>query len=389
MTNNIIDVDKEFCCIDDDSHPSGNPQHLNSQGVKIPHQHTDYDTYGISDVIDRATWVMLDEQTRNNIRVYATAKNRPSSIDKNLWDELSSNDRAHVIEKKNIMKSEIERPEEICASTWSKLNINTKSAIVDKLHNLRPPGFDSTLWKSLSDLTRKSITDDLYGHDANIDSEKNPKLSHQIFRFINKRIDNCFRQDLSSTYRWWLLRLTTHSRVVTFFFSGVHVIEDPDAGIGAMVLVCALILTIPFGTFSYVNPQFLSNLSTALLACPDEKSYSGESYGQIHDRMTASLSACMYFSLMGLIISSVYYVFKPLPGKGIDRWCRLQGRILMLSLFIVTAAAISSLMSLGLYLLEYSSQESIDICTFHANPSYETGIAGIVLSFVIALACMW
>ena len=94
-------------------------------------------------------------------------------------------------------------------------------------------------------------------------------------------------------------------------------------------------------------------------------------------------------SLMGLIISSVYYVFKPLPGKKIDHWCRLQGRALILSLFLVTAAAISSLMALGLYLLEYSSLESIDICFFHANPSYETGITGIVLSFILALACMW
>ena len=31
-------------------------------------------------------------------------------------------------------------------------------------------------------------------------------------------------------------------------------------------------------------------------SCPNYKSYSGESYGQLHNRIISSLSACMYFS---------------------------------------------------------------------------------------------
>ena len=294
-----------------------------------------------------------------------------------------------LLPQKNILKLEIERPEEVCFNTWSKLNMNTQSAIIDKLHNIRPSGFDSTLWDSLNDLTKKSITDDLHGYKTKNESEKDLKFQNQLFGSFNRIIDDFLHKGLSPRSRWWILRVTSRSRVLTFFFSGVHVIEDPDSGIGAMVLVCALILTIPFSTFSYINAGWLLSLQTAVESCSNKKSYSGESYGQIHDRMISSLSACMYFSLMGLIISSVYYVFKPLPGKEIDHWCRLQGRALILSLFLVTAAAISSLLSLGLYLLEYSSLESIDICFFHANPSYETGITGIVLSFLLALACMW
>ena len=381
----ITEADLEVCL----GNVKGNLHPADDQQARHSHKHTNYDHHGISNVIDRATWISLDQQTKNNIRDYVDAKNPPNSVDKHLWAELSPDDKAHVIEKKSTQKSTLERPEEICDNTWSKLNINTKIAIIDKLHNLRPPGFDSTLWMSLSDLTKKSITDDLYGHTVKSQSEKTLKLQSHFFGCITSKIDTYLYNHLSTTHRWWLLRVTSRSRVLTFFFSGIHVIEDPDSGIGAMVLVCALILTIPFSTFSYLNAEWLSSLETAVNSCSNQRSYSGESYGQIHDRMISSLSACMYFSLMGLIISSVYYVFKPLPGKEIDHWCRLQGRVLMLSLFMVTAAAISSLMSLGLYLLEYSSLQPIDICSFHANPSFETGIIGIVLSFVIAVACMW
>ena len=385
MAGKVMDTNGEACFYD----VNGVSYNSDDQLRKILHKHGDYDISGLSKVIDRATWIGLDDSTKRNIRDYVAAKNRPSNIDKNLWAALSSYDKAHIIEQKNILKLKIERPEEVCFNTWSKLNMNTQSAIIDKLHNIRPSGFDSTLWDSLNDLTKKSITDDLHGYKTKNESEKDLKFQNQLFGSFHRIIDDFLHKGLSPRSRWWILRVTSRPRVLTFFFSGVHVIEDPDSGIGAMVLVCALILTIPFSTFSYINAGWLLSLQTAVESCSNKKSYSGESYGQIHDRMISSLSACMYFSLMGLIISSVYYVFKPLPGKEIDHWCRLQGRALILSLFLVTAAAISSLLSLGLYLLEYSSLESIDICFFHANPSYETGITGIVLSFLLALACMW
>ena len=248
-----MDTNAEACIYD----VNGVSYNSDDQRRKILHKHGDYDISGLSDVIDRATWIVLDESTKRNIRDSVTAKNRPSNIDENLWSALSSYDKAHRIERKNIQKSEIERPEQVCANILSKLNINIQSAIVDKLHNIRPSGFDSTLWESLNDLTKKSITDDLHGHKTKNEIEKGLKFKGQLFGSFNRIIDDYLYNRLSPKSRWWILRLISRPRVLTFFFGGFHVIEDPDSGIGAMVLVCALILTIPFSTFSYINAGLL------------------------------------------------------------------------------------------------------------------------------------
>ena len=353
------------------------------------HKFSDFNEVGISDVIDKAIWLQLGERTKNNIRKFVEAKNRPCTIDSDLWAELDSEDKAIIIQKNNGQKNELERPEEINGSTWERLNDTTRKAIVDRLYILRPPGFDSTLWDGMSDMTKKCIADDLFDTLEVAESKKKEIYRRQSLGFINGRIDNYVNNEASSTARWWLLRMTVRSRVVTFFFSGVHVIEDPDAGIGAMVLVCALILTIPFGVLSFINDTYLTNLKAAIEGCSHMTSQSGESFHLVRNRINISLSACMYFSMMGLIISSVYYVFKPLPGKEIDRWCRLQGRILIMSLFLVTGAATSALMTLGLYLLEYSLTLFSDTCTYSVGPLYYPGIAGLASSFALAVACMW
>lgn len=353
------------------------------------HRLSDYDEIGISDVIDKAIWVQLGERTKNNIRNFVAAKNRPNTIDSELWAELDSEDKAIIIQKNYGRTAELERPEEINSDTWDRLNNNTRKAIIGRLYILRPPGFDAVLWENISDLAKKCITDDLCETKHLDVSEKLDMFKRQSLGFINGKIDNFINNETSSAARWWLLRMTVNSRVLTFFFSEVHVIEDPDAGIGAMVLVCALILTIPFSAFSFINDSFLSALKSAIEACPNQKSHSGESFDFIHHRMNISLTACMYFSMMGLIISSVYYVFKPLPGKEIDRWCRCQGRVLIMSLFCVTGAAIAALMTLGLYLIEYSLVRLDESCTYSVDALYFPGIAGLAVSFFIALACMW
>ena len=201
MAGKVMDTNGEACFYD----VNGVSYNSDDQLRKILHKHGDYDISGLSKVIDRATWIGLDDSTKRNIRDYVAAKNRPSNIDKNLWAALSSYDKAHIIEQKNILKLEIERPEEVCFNTWSKLNMNTQSAIIDKLHNIRPSGFDSTLWDSLNDLTKKSITDDLHGYKTKNESEKDLKFQNQLFGSFNRIIDDFLHKGLSPRSRWWIL----------------------------------------------------------------------------------------------------------------------------------------------------------------------------------------
>lgn len=375
---------------------------LNTAEIEETHDDlTSFDTDGCCDVIDREIWNHLTERTQSNIKQIVKKKIRPDGIDIDLWAELSSEDKDDIIENAGKHGTELDQPEEIDITTWKKLTPSTRNAIMDKMYTLRPKGFDPSLWDSLNDVTKQHITNDirLYARrsvaeikEEYLSSSKgwiSGWVSWRLYRWMTREPFSREKLPQKSFVRWWIQRLTINSRVLTFFLSDTHVIEDPDAGIGAMVLVCALILTIPFSLFSFLNESYFSGLQTNIGSCVGMVSHSNETYGTVHARITTSLSVCMFFSMMGLIISSVYFVFKPLPGKEMARWCRSQGRVLIASLFLVTSLSIAGLMALGVYFLKYVTVLDNDVCVKSQASYFVPGIAGLVIAFFMSLVCMW
>lgn len=355
-----------------------------------------YKKFAISDVVDQDIWEALNDSTRNNIATVVLAKLKPDGIESSLWTELSNFDKLHIINSKLTSQTQCGRPDEVSSKTWSKFSTRTKIEVHGKLYCLRPPGFDFHLWKGLGEQTQQHVLSDLNRHGSRSHVEMRMEykkssyccLPWQIYHWITREPpgDNLLAKQ--SNIRWWLQRVTIKSRILTFFAMQSHIIEDPDTGIGAMVLVCALILTIPFGAFSYLNDNYLTSLQDSLTKCVDGRSFSGQNFDSIKNLITKSLSACIFCSIMGLILSSVYYVFKPLPGKDLELWCRNQGRILIASLFVVTALDIAGLMALGYCLLGYSSIQFADICTYDGSQIFKSGVYGVVVSFVVAVGCM-
>jgi hypothetical protein len=357
---------------------------------------TSYKKFAISDVMDQDIWEALNDSTKNNITTVVLAKLKPDGIENSLWVELSHFDKLNIINSKLSSRAQCGRPDEVSSKTWSKFSTRTKIEVHGKLHCLRPPGFDLDLWKGLGEQTQRHVSNDLIRHSSRSRVEMRMEykkssyccLPFQIYHWITQEPpgDNLLAKQ--GHLRWWLQRVTIKSRILTFFAMQSHIIEDPDTGIGAMVLVCALILTIPFGAFSYLNDNYLTALQNSLLKCDNAKSFSGQNFESIKNLINKSLSACIFCSIMGLILSSVYYVFKPLPGKDLELWCRNQGRILIASLFIVTALDIAGLMALGYCLLGYSSVQLANICTYDSSPIFKSGVYGVIVSFVVAVGCM-
>lgn len=355
-----------------------------------------YKKFAISDVVDQDIWDELNNVTKNNIAAVVLAKFKPDCIDDSLWVELSPYDKLNIINAKLSSRFQHGRPDEVSSKTWTKFSTRTKIEVHGKLHCLRPSGFDVDLWKGLTEQTKQHVSTDLNRYSSRSDVEMRREykkssyccLPFEIYHWITREPpgDNLLAKQ--GHIRWWLQRVTIKSRILTFFAMQSHVIEDPDTGIGAMVLVCALILTIPFGTFSYLNDNFLTALQNNLSKCVNGKSFSGQSFETIRNLINKSRSACIFCSIMGLILSSVYYVFKPLPGKDLELWCRNQGRFLIASLFIVTALDIAGLMTLGYCLLGYSSVQLENICTYDGSEIFKSGVYGVVVSFVVAVGCM-
>lgn len=213
------------------------------------------------------------------------------------------------------MKKIVDRPDEIAPNIWHHLEIETQNEIYDKLDLIRPKGFDEELWERLDgnchETINKAMKESQFGFGLSSGNSLAVNTKETIF-----------------TRNYWIKRLRK-SRIVAFFISENHIVDDPDAGIGALSLVCALILTIPYGIFQFLTSDFFDALYIQMLTCKDGRSINGRNYQEVFDRMISSLAATIFGSMMGLILSSFYYIFQPLAGKDIEKWCRSQGRYLI------------------------------------------------------------
>lgn len=192
--------------------------------------------------------------------------------------------------------------------------------------------------------------------------------------------------------RWWLQRLTVKSRVVKFFnIAGDHVIDDPDSAMSAMALICALVVTIPFGVFALVNDDFLTRLKATVESCPDGMAYGGKTYKNIYFGFVGSPCLTLYSAIMGLIIASIYFIFKPTKGKDIERWSRKQGRFMMMIGFSVSVIAVIGLLLCGFYIYSFYSVEMALICTQEGSADwiYIPGVSACYLILALSVFAMW
>ena len=97
-----------------------------------------------------------------------------------------------------------------------------------------------------------------------------------------------------------------------------------------MVLVCALVLTVPFGFFQYFNEGFFDLLKSNIDAC--RASYSEEDFNFDYNRETTdtlnNVITCIMSSLCALIMAVLYYLFKPDPFE-MEVFMRRNGNILL------------------------------------------------------------
>jgi hypothetical protein len=293
------------------------------------------DIPGLSEVIDRELWSLLDETTKDNLKATALSNLRPQGIEKDFWDMLDESVKANIIDslrenKIKMFDAKSERPEEVDPRIWEDICQSTQKKIVNQLYAIRPLGFDPELWENMNERNRQSIA-----HDQKVSNDIKQQFHLEeawLPAWFIKEVVPTGKRSKRSYLLWWLQRITYKSRVVNFFLIGNHyIIEEPDSGMSAMALVCALILTIPFGVFSFLTDAFFTSIREALEACPNQQTITGWNYSLFYTHVMQSFSVCLYCSMMGIIVTSVYYIFKPLPGKDMRKWCRSQGRLLLVS----------------------------------------------------------
>ena len=147
-----------------------------------------------------------------------------------------------------------------------------------------------------------------------------------------------------------------------------------DEAVNAQALVCALVLTIPFGIIGNFNFQYYNDVQEISIACPQFN------YKRVHTGFLNELVFVIYSSVSGLVFSTLYYILRP---SDIKLWWK-RGRYFYFLLFLFTSSSVISLLCLTSYLISFYSMASDDFCTSFA--AY--GIVPSIILVVLFLICL-
>ena len=171
-----------------------------------------------------------------------------------------------------------------------------------------------------------------------------------------------------------------------FFRKDTHFFAKPEDAFSSMAVVCALLFTIPFGIMSSFNDEFYDSLRV-LDSCESGSNMARNniSYAYVTNQITSNFCCAIYSSMIGIVFSVIFFLFKPGSEKEMDSWMEFNGKLLLISHFIVTAAAVISIMNLAVDYLQFYCLPR-DLCNYDISIFYIPGVVVLVLSTFFAIA---
>lgn len=178
---------------------------------------------------------------------------------------------------------------------------------------------------------------------------------------------------------------TTHGgRVRHFFRKDVYFFSKPEDAFSSMAVVCALLFTIPFGIMGNFSVYFFDSLRV-LDSCESDSYIAGSSitHAYVASQITSNFCCAIYSSMIGIVFSTIFFLFKPGSKVEVDSWMEFSGKLLLVSHFTVTATAVISIMNLAVDLLQFYSLP-YDLCDYDLSIFYIPGVVILVVSTFFA-----
>ncbi len=175
--------------------------------------------------------------------------------------------------------------------------------------------------------------------------------------------------------RSWCQRLCSND------ISKIHH-EDYDAGVNAMALLNALVLSVPYTIMKHMDAEQLLWMRLKLSLC--EPGQNSATYKGIYTLFRGSFLASLYMAISGMILSTFYFLFKRTKQEDYKIW-RPKARILVTSLFFATVLAFCSLILMtNIYFNYYLLSSNEPICNNDSLKYVAPGLAVAAFSFTWA-----
>jgi len=187
------------------------------------------------------------------------------------------------------------------------------------------------------------------------------------------------RQKTVITGRMSMFNGTGLSKLLVDDLETVHH-EDFDAGVNAMALLCALLLSVPYAVVERINFSHLAWLQYSIDKCDAEHNSFG--YNRIYALYRGSFLMTVYMSIGGMILATFYFLFKRTNEEDYKLW-RRKARLLVTTLFFFTAFAICALILMtNMYFNYYLLSDRDNICNNSSQKYMIPGLALAAASFV-------
>jgi hypothetical protein len=169
----------------------------------------------------------------------------------------------------------------------------------------------------------------------------------------------------------------------SFIFDIESINVDYDTSFSAISIVSALLLTIPFSAFSFYNDDFFEAIRGAIIYCEENQPHSVMAHKSLKDIVSGAqsyISAVFFSSLMGIIVSTIYFIFKPTDISALSRRSKLKIKGLALIGSTIIFINLFSVMVLGIQSIVHIST----MYTYCGNITNVPLVLGVFFSFVVA-----
>ena len=294
-------------------------------------------------------------------------------------------------------------PDKISVEMWRKVYLNAKKRevkgkgrtalqvmedIAEFANTFQPPDgfYDVELWKVIVEGARMKLDKDA--------GEAEQAFKSQCLNYMTRFLEVEDRK--TSLF---------NSRVADFFLDFDASDFEFDTAVNSLALVNALVLTVPFGMITSFNHEFWSALSTSLSKCTKEGLENGK-YGSVFkgEKDTAEIfndwyggfvrdtSTTAYASMCGLILATMYYLFRPSDQSALTRNGKKRQRLLLFCMFGFTFTSITALMITWVDTLRIMVRNPDTMCDREPVVVTTTALLGtgfLVLSFIIGVIFMY
>lgn len=193
---------------------------------------------------------------------------------------------------------------------------------------------------------------------------------------------NNYNNDYTTTTNAIIILAKYRSPIYVFFFDIYSTMSNYDSVFSTISIVSALFLTIPFATAGYFDSDFFESFQAQIESCPSNSVW-GKTYAKsnkIIDVMNQSSTNVIFCSLMGIIISTVYFILKPPNLEAIPKWSKIKLKFLALLGSTVLLVNIIYIMFVGIFV---SSYMMVPLSSCGDNPIFW---AGGLVGFVVIMA---